>query len=129
MVGGTPGRIRTCGLWVRNPTLYPLSYRRVSLILHQKSATRRRGPSGAGREGFEPSERIFCPQPLSRRPHSTTLAPPQVALFTAGQWRRVHRIRADKFTTRPSLSRDPAARQAGARPHHAVDPAPPLTLR
>src|SRR5215207_5965711 len=32
---GTPGRIRTCGLWVRNPTLYPLSYRRVSLILHQ----------------------------------------------------------------------------------------------
>jgi hypothetical protein len=27
--GGTPGRIRTCGLWVRNPTLYPLSYRRV----------------------------------------------------------------------------------------------------
>ena len=34
--GGTPGRIRTCGLWVRNPTLYPLSYRRVSLILHPK---------------------------------------------------------------------------------------------
>ena len=26
---GTPGRIRTCGLWVRNPTLYPLSYRRM----------------------------------------------------------------------------------------------------
>src|SRR5215204_1465739 len=35
-VSGTPGRIRTCGLWVRNPTLYPLSYRRVSSILHQK---------------------------------------------------------------------------------------------
>jgi hypothetical protein len=34
-VRGTPGRIRTCGLWVRNPTLYPLSYRRVSIILHQ----------------------------------------------------------------------------------------------
>jgi hypothetical protein len=33
---GTPGRIRTCGLWVRNPTLYPLSYRRASRILHQK---------------------------------------------------------------------------------------------
>src|SRR5919112_145905 len=29
-VRGTPGRIRTCGLWVRNPTLYPLSYRRAS---------------------------------------------------------------------------------------------------
>ncbi len=27
---GTPGRIRTCGLWVRNPTLYPLSYRRMT---------------------------------------------------------------------------------------------------
>jgi hypothetical protein len=34
-VRGTPGRIRTCGLWVRNPTLYPLSYRRASRILHQ----------------------------------------------------------------------------------------------
>ena len=33
-LGGTPGRIRTCGLWVRNPTLYPLSYRRASIILH-----------------------------------------------------------------------------------------------
>ena len=29
-VVGTPGRIRTCGLWVRNPTLYPLSYRHVT---------------------------------------------------------------------------------------------------
>ena len=37
-LGGTPGRIRTCGLWVRNPTLYPLSYRRVSIILHQKGS-------------------------------------------------------------------------------------------
>src|SRR5215213_4390733 len=37
-VGGTPGRIRTCGLWVRNPTLYPLSYRRVSLILHHNGS-------------------------------------------------------------------------------------------
>jgi hypothetical protein len=26
---GTPGRIRTYGLWVRNPTLYPLSYGRM----------------------------------------------------------------------------------------------------
>ncbi len=34
-IHGTPGRIRTCGLWVRNPTLYPLSYRRVLVILHQ----------------------------------------------------------------------------------------------
>jgi hypothetical protein len=49
------------------------------------------GSSGAGREGFEPSERFFSAQPLSRRPHSTTLAPPQVALSTAGQGRRVHR--------------------------------------
>jgi hypothetical protein len=63
--------------------------------------TSRRGvPAGsrsaAGREGFEPSERIFCAQPLSRRPHSTTLAPPQVALSTAGQRRRVHRIPGEK---------------------------------
>ena len=27
--GGTPGRDRTCGLWFRRPTLYPLSYRRT----------------------------------------------------------------------------------------------------
>ena len=26
---GAPDRIRTCDLWVRNPTLYPLSYGRV----------------------------------------------------------------------------------------------------
>jgi hypothetical protein len=32
-LAGTPGRIRTCGLWVRNPTLYPLSYRRASHIV------------------------------------------------------------------------------------------------
>jgi hypothetical protein len=30
---GTPGRIRTCGLWVRNPTLYPLSYRRIPRVI------------------------------------------------------------------------------------------------
>ncbi len=23
---GAPGRIRTCGTWIRNPMLYPLSY-------------------------------------------------------------------------------------------------------
>ena len=27
---GAPDRTRTCDLWVRNPTLYPLSYRRAS---------------------------------------------------------------------------------------------------
>ena len=49
--------------------------------LHQWYTNRvlaRRGePFGAGREGFEPSERFYHAQPLSRRPHSTTLAPPQ----------------------------------------------------
>jgi hypothetical protein len=84
---GTPGRIRTCGLWVRNPTLYPLSYRRARIILLQSDPSRRAG--WAGREGFEPSEDILCPQPLSRRPHSTTLAPPQGELSTAGERRRV----------------------------------------
>ena len=28
---GAPDRTRTCDLWVRNPTLYPLSYRRASI--------------------------------------------------------------------------------------------------
>jgi hypothetical protein len=31
----------------------------------------------AGREGFEPSEDVLGPQSLSRRPHSTALAPSQ----------------------------------------------------
>ncbi len=35
----------------------------------------------AGREGFEPSEDLYRPQPLSRRPHSTTLAPSQGSLL------------------------------------------------
>ena len=26
MVIGAPGRNRTCGTWIRNPMLYPLSY-------------------------------------------------------------------------------------------------------
>ena len=34
-------------------------------------------PALAGREGFEPSVELFTPQPLSRRPQSSTLAPPQ----------------------------------------------------
>ena len=82
-VTGTPGRIRTCGLWVRNPTLYPLSYRRALPILHEireELPERALQSHAAGREGFEPSEDIVCPQPLSRRPHSTTLAPPQADL-------------------------------------------------
>ena len=31
----------------------------------------------AGREGFEPSVELLAPQPLSRRPQSSTLAPPR----------------------------------------------------
>jgi hypothetical protein len=31
----------------------------------------------AGREGFEPSVELLTPQPLSRRPQSSTLAPPR----------------------------------------------------
>jgi hypothetical protein len=88
--GGTPGRNRTCGLWVRNPTLYPLSYRRVTLILHQILLGSPRRADLAGREGFEPSEDFISPQPLSRRPHSTTLAPPRADQFTPGRRRAVH---------------------------------------
>ena len=32
----------------------------------------------AGRAGFEPAVGLDTRQPLSRRPHSTTLAPPRV---------------------------------------------------
>jgi hypothetical protein len=36
----------------------------------------RAGLIKAGREGFEPSVELLAPQPLSRRPQSSTLAPP-----------------------------------------------------
>ena len=29
-ISGAPGRIRTCGLRIRSPLLYPLSYRRTN---------------------------------------------------------------------------------------------------
>ncbi len=73
---GTPGRIRTCGLWVRNPTLYPLSYRRAtaasvplpppgtqqdSAFVHRKQQTRGRighgFTLGSGREGRDSNPR------------------------------------------------------------------------
>src|SRR5829696_408886 len=53
-VRGTPGRIRTCGLWVRNPTLYPLSYRRASAGLYGFAGrvTTPRRSSGGGKGGI-----------------------------------------------------------------------------
>jgi hypothetical protein len=50
----------------------PLSYEGSFFSNHRKSK--------AGRQGFEPWEELFTPQPLSRRPRSSTPAPP-LALF------------------------------------------------
>ena len=55
-----PSRIRTCGLRVRNPTLYPLSYRRLDPLIRQTSAAFGEAPK-AGREGFEPSVEVLSP--------------------------------------------------------------------
>lgn len=53
---GTPGRIRTCGLWVRNPTLYPLSYRRARISVHQSGGDPPRRVI-RGREGRDSNPR------------------------------------------------------------------------
>ena len=45
---GAPDRTRTCDLWVRNPTLYPLSYRRAS---GQDNACRPLGYAGPAVRG------------------------------------------------------------------------------
>src|SRR5680860_730191 len=78
---GTPGRIRTCGLWVRNPTLYPLSYRRVARASIAPRETASQGRSTrfavAEREGFEPSIEALPLFTLSRRTPSTTRPSPQ----------------------------------------------------
>jgi hypothetical protein len=61
---GTPGRIRTCGLWVRNPTLYPLSYRRAAHIVpaagifRQAAAVRREGRDSNPRRTFKALNRL-----------------------------------------------------------------------
>lgn len=44
----------------------------------------------AGREGFEPSVGLYTRQPLSRRPHSTTLAPPQYSIVSGERGIRTH---------------------------------------
>ena len=61
---GTPGRIRTCGLWVRNPTLYPLSYRRAAHIVpaagvsRQAAKVRREGRDSNPRRTFKALNRL-----------------------------------------------------------------------
>ena len=76
-IPSTLGRIRTCDPLVRNQVLYPLSHEGAIL---------------AGRQGFEPWVELLAPQPLSRRPQSSTLAPPRTLLFrcflTPLLWRR-----------------------------------------
>jgi hypothetical protein len=75
---GTPGRIRTCGLWVRNPTLYPLSYRRArhSTIRANSLSGNSRTSASGGKGGIRTlGGGLKTPQSLSRRSHSTTLAP------------------------------------------------------
>ena len=63
-LAGTPGRIRTCGLWVRNPTLYPLSYRRAAHIVpaagvsRQAAAVRREGRDSNPRRTFKALNRL-----------------------------------------------------------------------
>ncbi len=46
----------------------------------------------AGRAGFEPAVELYTRQPLSRRPHSTTLAPPHagIKIFSGGRGIRTH---------------------------------------
>ena len=44
----------------------------------------------AGRAGFEPAVELDTRQPLSRRPHSTTLAPPQLRAYSGGRGIRTH---------------------------------------
>ena len=124
-VSGTPGRIRTCGLWVRNPTLYPLSYRRVSLILHQIGSD---PPSAGhlGREGRDSNPRSafsalnrLAGGPIRPLWHLPRWLCPRLANGVACTG-----FQTEKFTTGPARSRDSAARQAGVRPHHEVDPPP-----
>ena len=60
LLRGMPGRIRTSGLWVRNPTLYPLSYGHAFNGARKSIDGRRRlckplALAPAEREGFEPS--------------------------------------------------------------------------
>ncbi len=69
--------IRTRDLLLRREALYPLSYEGARRIQ-------------AGRAGFEPAVEVFPRQPLSRRPQSSTLAPPPVPLY---------------FTTNPAFAK------------------------
>jgi hypothetical protein len=75
------GTGRRCGYAWQDSNLRPLGPQPNALSpeLQARSVkcTRTPGTIAAGREGFEPSEDVYGPQPLSRRPHSTTLAPPQ----------------------------------------------------
>jgi hypothetical protein len=89
------GTGRRCGYAWQDSNLRPLGPQPNALSpeLQARSAkcTRTPGTIAAGREGFEPSEDVYGPQPLSRRPHSTTLAPPQTDPSTHRSRARPHR--------------------------------------
>ncbi len=56
------GRDRTCGLWVRNPTLLSPELQRICAYFERPSPSGREGRDSNPRKRFEPL------QPLSRRP-------------------------------------------------------------
>ncbi len=55
---GTPEGTRTPDLLVRNQTLYPLSYGRLTPNEYTRSEGPATSANPAGREGFEPSVRV-----------------------------------------------------------------------
>ena len=76
---GAPDRTRTCDLWVRNPTLYPLSYRRASANhtrsrLVRGSATGPEMPTRSSSRGGGRSRRSGVSPRRSRRAPGTPRA-------------------------------------------------------
>lgn len=120
---GTPGRIRTCGLWVRNPTLYPLSYRRVCAN-GTPNARRPAGASRLGREGRDSNPRSAF-SALNR-----LAGGPIRPLWHLPRWlcpRPTSGVACTGFQTKSlprglPQNRDSAVCHAGERPHHPVDP-------
>ncbi len=90
---GAPGRTRTADLVVRNHTLYPLSYRRT--------LQRAQGPRRRGERDSNPRRKFLkLPQPLSRRPHSASLASPPSSCGGEGGI-RTHGAFAQLFSRQP----------------------------
>ena len=80
-VSSALGRTRTCDPLVRNQVLYPLSYEGIFCHLGDNLLLNCTGGEG----GIRTLGRVLPRQPLSRRPRSSTPAPPQLKYRGGGR--------------------------------------------